>query len=180
MIRLFVGLPLPAELATRLEALGGGIPGARWIEARNLHVTLRFIGEVDEGMAAEIDETLAQLQAPGFSLTLDGFGTFGRTRPNHLWAAVEKAPELLHLQAKVEAALARLGLVPEGRKYLPHVTLARFKDAPVGRIQDFIARNSPFHGGPWPVDHFVLFSSHLGRAGAEYQAEAEYPLGRVP
>lgn len=176
MIRLFVGLALPPELAARLQSLGGGIPGARWIEARNLHVTLRFIGEVEEGLAAEIDEALAELRAPGFELSLEGFGTFGRAKPNHLWAAVEKAPELLHLQAKVEAALARLGLVPEGRKYLPHVTLARFKEAPVGRIQDFIAGNSPFHAGPWRVDSFVLFSSHLGRAGAEYQAEAEYPL----
>lgn len=177
MIRLFVGLALPDELARRLESLGGGIPGARWIEARNLHVTLRFIGEVEEGLAAEIDETLAELQAPSFPLALDGFGTFGRAKPNHLWAAVDKAPGLLHLQAKVETAMARLGLVPEGRKYMPHVTLARFKDAPVGRIQDFIARNSPFHAGPWPVERFVLFSSHLGRGGAEYEAVADYPLG---
>lgn len=177
MIRLFVGLPVPADLGQRLETLGGGIPGARWIEARNLHVTLRFIGEVDEGLAAEIDESLANIRAPAFTLSLDGFGTFGRSKPNHLWAAVDKAPALLHLQAKVETALARLGLVPEGRKYLPHVTLARFKDPPVTRVQDFIARNSPFHAGPWPVEHFVLFASHLGRTGAEYEAVADYPLG---
>lgn len=177
MIRLFVGLSLPDELARRLETLGGGIPGSRWIEARNLHVTLRFIGEVDEGLAAEIDETLAEIRAPAFELCLDGFGTFGRSKPNHLWAAVDKVPALLHLQAKIEAALARLGLVPEGRKYLPHVTLARFKDPPVPRVQDFIARNSPFHAGPWPVERFVLFSSHLGRNGAEYEAVADYPLG---
>lgn len=177
MIRLFVGLALPAELGRRLEMLGGGIPGARWVEARNLHITLRFIGEVDEGLAAEIDETLADIRAPAFTLSLDGFGTFGRSKPNHLWAAVDKDPALLHLQAKVETALARLGLAPEGRKYLPHVTLARFKDPPVTRVQDFIARNSPFHAGPWPVDHFVLFASHLGRTGAEYEAVADYPLG---
>jgi len=167
MIRLFIGLGLPAELAARLEIMGRGIPGARWVEARNLHVTLRFIGEVDEGMAAEIDEALADVSAP----------TFGRPNPNHLWAAVDKAPPLLHLQAKVEAALARLGLEPEGRKYLPHVTLARLRDAPVGRIQDFVAHHSPFAAGPWPVDHFILFRSHLGRSGAEYEALAEYPLG---
>jgi 2'-5' RNA ligase len=177
MIRLFVGLGLPAELAARLEAMGGGIPGARWVEARNLHVTLRFIGEVDEGTAAEIDETLAAVSAPVFALELNGFGTFGRSAPNHLWVAADKAPALIHLQAKVESALARLGLVPEGRKYLPHVTLARLRDAPVSRVQDFIARNSPFHAGPWTVDHFVLFQSRLGRSGAEYEAIAEYPLG---
>lgn len=177
MIRLFVGLALPAAVAARLESLGGGIPGARWIEARNLHVTLRFIGEVEEGLAAEIDEALAGIAAPGFDLALDGFGTFGRAKPNHLWAAVERAPGLLHLQAKVEAAVVRLGLEPEGRKYIPHVTLARFKEAPVGRVQDFIAGHSPFHAGPWPVDRFVLYRSHLGRSGAEYEALADYPLG---
>jgi 2'-5' RNA ligase len=176
MIRLFAGLALPPELAARLESLGGGIPGARWVEARNLHVTLRFIGEVDEGTAAEIDEALAALTAPGFELAIDGFGTFGRSAPNHLWAAVTKAPGLLHAQGKVETALSRLGLVPEGRKYLPHVTLARLRDAPVSRVQDFIARNSPFHAGPWAVDHFVLYQSRLGRTGAEYEALAEYPL----
>ena len=176
MIRLFVGLALPGAAARRLESLGGGVPGARWVEARNLHITLRFFGEVEEGLAAEIHETLAGLRAPAFALSLDGFGTFGRTKPNHLWAAVERAPGLLHLQARVETAVARLGLPPEGRKYLPHVTLARFKDAPVGRIQDFIARNSPFHAGPWTADHFILYRSHLGRSGAEYEALAEYPL----
>lgn len=176
MIRLFVGLKLPDAPARHLQALGGGIPGARWVEARNLHVTLRFIGEVDEGLAAEIDEALAQVQAPAFDLALTGFGTFGRSKPNHLWAAVEKTPALLHLQAKVEAALSRLGLAPEGRKYLPHVTLARLRDAPVARVQDFIVHASPFHAGPWPVRNFVLFSSHLGHGGAEYEVVAEYPL----
>ncbi|MCR6630520.1 MAG: RNA 2',3'-cyclic phosphodiesterase [Magnetospirillum sp.] len=109
-------------------------------------------------------------------MSLEGFGTFGRSAPNHLWAGVDKAPGLLHLQGKVETTVNRLGLAPEGRKYLPHITLARLKDAPVARVQDFIARNSPFRGGPWRVDHFVLFRSHLGRSGAEYEALAEYPL----
>ncbi|HLO79029.1 MAG TPA: RNA 2',3'-cyclic phosphodiesterase [Magnetospirillum sp.] len=176
MIRLFTGVALPDDLTRRLESLVGGIPGARWIEARNLHVTLCFIGEVEEGLAAELDEALVALRAPRFQLSLHGFGTFGRAKPNHLWAAVDKAPGLLHLQAKVEAAVSRAGVVPEGRKYVPHVTLARFKDAPLGRIQDFIARNSPLTAEPWPVDRFILYRSHLGRSGAEYEALAEYPL----
>lgn len=176
MMRLFVGLALPSGIAERLVALGGGIPGGRWVEARNLHITLRFIGEVEDGLARELHDELATLRLPAFALSLDGFGTFGRSAPNHLWAGVEKLPDLLHLQTKVESLVARLGLPPEGRKYLPHVTLARFKGAPVVRVQDFIARNSPFHAGPWPVEHFTLFRSHLGRSGAEYEAIAEYPL----
>lgn len=176
MIRLFVGLALPEAVSARLALLSGGIPGARWVEARNLHVTLRFVGEVDETMAAEMDAAMAAVRAPAFALSLTGFGTFGRSKPNHLWVAVERAAPLLHLQGRVETALARLGLVPEGRKFLPHVTLARFKESPVGRVQDFIARNSPFQAGPWNVEHFVLFRSHLGRSGAEYEALADYPL----
>lgn len=176
MIRLFAGLELPPELGGRLAALAGGIPGARWVEARNLHITLRFVGEVEEGLGADLHDALAGVRAPAFTLGLSGFGTFGRAAPNHLWAAVDKAPGLLHLQAKVEQAVARLGLAPEGRKYLPHVTLARFRGAPVSRVQDFIARNSPFQAAPWPVKHFVLYRSHLGHGGAEYEALAEYPL----
>lgn len=176
MIRLFVGLALPPEVAARLAALAGGIPGARWVEARNLHVTLRFIGEVEEGLAVEIHDALAEVHAPAFTLALDRFGTFGRSAPNHLWVGVERNPELLHLQAKVDSAVVRLGLPPEGRKYTPHITLARFKDSPVGRVQEFIAGHSPFHAGPLAMDRFVLFRSHLGRGGAEYEAVAEYPL----
>lgn len=179
MIRLFIGLDLPEDVARRLENLGGGIPGARWVAARNLHITLRFIGEVDEATAAEIDTVLAAVRAPGFALALDGFGTFGRGKPNHLWAAVERTPDLVHLQGRVETAMSRLGLGAEGRKYLPHVTLARLSDPPVHRVQDFIAGHSPFQVGPWPVEHFVLYRSHLGRSGAEYEALAEYPLGQA-
>lgn len=176
MIRLFVGLDLPPGLGERLAALAGGIPGARWVERRNLHITLRFVGEVEEGMGADLHDALGGLRAPAFMLGLSGFGTFGRSTPNHLWAAVDRASGLLHLQAKVEQTVTRLGLVPEGRKYLPHVTLARFRGAPVSRVQDFIARNSPFQAAPWAVKHFVLYRSHLGRGGAEYEALAEYPL----
>lgn len=177
MIRLFVGLPIPADILRQLTMVEAGIPGARWIAARNLHVTLRFIGEVEEHVAAEIDEALADLRCPAFALAVDGFGTFGSKQPRALWAGVEKAPELLHLQAKVDKAVTRCGIAPEPRKFTPHVTLAWLKGAPVGRIQAFIAGSSPFHAGPERVEHFILYRSHLGRSGAEYEALAEYPLG---
>lgn len=175
MIRLFVGLDLPEAVAARLGALAAGIPGARWVEPRNLHVTLRFIGEVDEGVAQELHECLGEIRAPAFDLAITGFGTFGRGSPTALWAAVDRSPEIVHLQSKVDAALGRAGIPPEGRKFLPHLTLARLKDAPVARVQAFIAGHSPFRADV-PVDRFVLFRSHLGRSGAEYEAVADYPL----
>jgi 2'-5' RNA ligase len=175
MIRLFVGLALPDDIAGRLAVMAAGIPGARWVERRNLHLTLRFIGEVEEGVAQEIHECLGEIRAAGFDLAITGFGTFGRSKLNALWAAVEKNSEIVHLQAKVDAALVRAGIAPEGRKFVPHVTLARLKDPPVARVQEFIAGNSPFRA-EFSVENFILFRSRLGRGGAEYEAVGEYPL----
>jgi 2'-5' RNA ligase len=176
-IRLFVGLAVDPEIAERLAVIGAGIPGARWVAARNLHLTLRFIGEVDEGAAHEIHEALATLALPRSSLTLEGFGTFGSRQPHTLWAGVAPDEALERLQAKVETTLVHAGLPPEPRKFFPHVTLARLRNAQPPRLQAFITLNSPFRAGPTPVGHFTLFRSHLSRSGAEYEAVAEYPLG---
>lgn len=177
MIRLFVGLSLPDPMAERLAGLVIGIPGARWIERRNLHITLRFIGDVENGLGRDIHDALAELYAPAPEIAITGFGTFGSRQPRALWAAVDKNPELIHLQNKIETAMLRLGLPPEPRKFTPHVTLARLKGAPVTRIQQFIAGHSPVRLGPEPAEGFTLFRSHLGRAGAEYEIVADYPLG---
>lgn len=178
MIRLFVGLGLPDPMADTLAGLAVGIPGTRWIERRNLHITLRFIGEVENGLAQDIHDALAELRAPSPHIAISGFGTFGSRQPHALWAAVDKDPELIHLQNKIETAMVRLGLPPEPRKFTPHVTLARLKAAPAPRVAEFIAGHSPFRLGPEPAGNFILFRSFLGRTGAEYEAAAEYPLER--
>jgi 2'-5' RNA ligase len=180
MIRLFVGLALAPSTAARLEALGAGIPGARWVAPHNLHVTLRFIGEVDEGSAQDIHHGLEQVAAPGFDLTLDGFGTFGSRRPHTLWAGVARDAGLERLQGRVEAAVVQAGLPPEPRKFTPHVTLAKLEASSAPRLPEFISRNSPFRAGPDPVDRFVLFQSFLSRNGADYQVVAEYSLEPLP
>lgn len=177
MIRLFVGIELPEVVRARLAAFAGGIPNVRWIAPENIHLTLRFIGEVDEDVGHDVDEALAAVAAPAFAFELAGFDTFGNGRRAHtLWAGVERNPALVHLRDKVESALVRVGLAPETRKFSPHVTIARLNDAPVGRLKDFLARNGLFRSGPIPCDRFVLFSSHLGRSGATYAVEADYPL----
>ncbi|MBF0325361.1 MAG: RNA 2',3'-cyclic phosphodiesterase [Alphaproteobacteria bacterium] len=176
MIRLFVALSLPDALAERLAAMAGGVPEARWSEARNLHITLRFIGEVDEAQAADIDAALLGVRAAAFSLGLEGLGTFGGRVAHTLWAGVERVPALFHLQERVEAAMGRAGLVAEGRKYTPHVTLARCKASPPGWVQDFTLHHSPFRVDPFAVDHFHLYQSHLGRSGPDYRRLADYPL----
>jgi len=136
MIRLFVALALPDAVADPIKLLQGGVPGARWMERDQLHLTLRFIGEVDGRDAAAIDDALSQVRAPRFTLELKGVGEFGGKTPRALWAGVRVESEIVHLQRKVESALQRLGLEAEERKFKPHVTLARLRAAPVGRVMD--------------------------------------------
>lgn len=177
MLRLFVGLPLSSDIADRLDRLAAGIPNARWVDSANLHVTLRFIGEVAEGVAHDIHEALERIRAPAFAVEVGGLGAFesGR-RPHTLWVGVERAPALTHLRDKVESAVVRAGLAPEPRRFAPHVTIARLKDAPARRVSEFLAGHGLFRAGTLQADRFVLFSSRLGHGGPVYTAEAEYPL----
>ncbi len=178
MIRLFVALELPESVRTRLSMLQGGVPGARWATDEQLHLTLRFIGEVDDDVARDIDDALAGIRAPAFALELAGVGEFGGKNPRALWAGVRSSDALLHLQKKVETALQRMGLPAEERKFSPHVTLARLKAAPREKVVQFLTHHALFASGPFNVDHFVLFSSHLGSGGSVYHAERTYRLER--
>ncbi len=177
MIRLFVTLEIPEGLALRLSGLRGQVPGARWVPPENMHLTLRFAGEVDEGRAGDLDAELARVGAQPFDVSLSGVGHFAsRDRVRALWAGVEHSDALERLQAKIEGACVRAGLAPEGRRFHPHVTLARCRDTRTGRIEGFIAEHAAFAAPPFAVERFVLFSSQLGRSGPLYTAEAEYPL----
>lgn len=177
MLRLFVAIPLPDPLRRALALLGGGIPGASWVAEENLHLTLCFLGETDEGTAADIDEALAGLLAPAAEVQVAGMGQFGEgERARLLYAGVARTPALVHLQERVEAAVVRGGGPREKRKFAPHVTLARLKGAAMPRVQGFIAAHALFRPAPFVADRVVLYSSHLGRDGAIYRAEADYPL----
>ena len=177
MIRLFTAIGLPQQLRLQLSLMQGGVPGARWSSAENLHVTLRFIGEVDEAVANDIDSALAGVRATGFELALKGSGSFGSKEPHSLWAGVAPCPALLHLVARVESALQRMGLEAETRKYTPHVTLARLKDAPRSRVNAFLADHALFSSAPFAVNGFGLYSSHASALGSQYVLERSYPLG---
>lgn len=177
MIRLFVGIPLPQEVRQRLNSLQAGLERAHWISPENLHLTLRFIGDVEETFADDINDALNGVHAPGFDISLSGIETFGRGHMVHtIWAGVCSEPALLHVQGKVERALVQAGLEPEGRKYTPHVTIARVKKAPRGKVADWLAGHGGFNTLAFGVDRFVLFRSHLGNNGAHYEILAEYEL----
>ncbi len=178
MVRLFVALPLPEMLRQSLALLGGGVPGAKWTPVQNFHLTLKFIGEVDERTADDIVSALDGVRADAFDLSLHGIGTFeGKRGPRLLYAAGVATPELLDLEARVSAALARVpGLEVENRRFTPHVTLARLKDPDRSRLGAFIERSAGFAPPPWHADHFALYSSVTGGEHSVYTLEERFEL----
>ena len=177
MLRLFVALALPAAIRSELALLAGGIPGARWLPPENYHLTLRFIGEVEPWQAEEIDHALAMIRARPFELSLRGIDTFDKGgRFNALWVGVEKTDGLAFLQARVEAALQRIGLPPERKRFAPHVSLARVDKASPEKVIAYVQAHNLFRAPPLAVEHFTLFSSRLGKEAAIYVPEVEYDL----
>jgi 2'-5' RNA ligase len=178
MIRLFAALDLPLRLRERLIALGGGLPGARWVPEDNLHLTLRFIGEVPESSFDDIAAALSAVRVPAFDLNPAGVGHFERGRkPTMLWAGVEPNPTLVQLHDSIESALRRAGVKSDDRRFQPHITLARLDETVTpDRVAGFLGANSLFRAAPFRVEQFVLFSSVLGRSGPTYHAEVEFPL----
>jgi 2'-5' RNA ligase len=176
MPRLFTGLEIPAELGEALSLLRGGLPGARWIDPENYHLTLRFVGDVDDDVAQEVASVLGRVRRKGFDLRLDGLSSFGGKKPRALVAAVAPQPAVMELQAEHERLMQRVGLEPEGRKYTPHVTLARLRDSSSWEVAEYLSARAAFRSSPFPVSRFVLFSSRASTGGGPYVVEADYPL----
>lgn len=176
MPRLFTGLEIPLWVAQSLAMMRGGLPGARWIDAENYHLTLRFIGDIDDSLARDIAGLLGRVQRAPFELRLDGLSSFGGRKPRALVAAVSPVAPLMDLQAEHERLLQRLGLEPEGRKYTPHVTLARLRESSSRQVADYLGVRAPIRSAPFIVSRFVLFSSRSSSGGGPYVVEAAYPL----
>ncbi len=177
MPRLFTGLELPPDIVTALTELRGGLPGARWLGPENYHITLRFIGDIDNPTADDIAEKLAEVARPSFTLRLVGVGAFGGRKPHAVYAGLEASPELMALQAEHERLIQRAGLPAEGRKFTPHITLARLKGVPSSVVARYLETRGGFTTRPFEVDRFVLFSSRAGQGGGPYLVEEDYPLG---
>jgi 2'-5' RNA ligase len=176
MVRLFTGLEIPTFVAQHLGLLRGGLPGARWIEPSDYHVTLRFIGDIDGRLAEEVAHMLSGIRRRSFTLRLSGLGHFGKDKPHSVHALIEASPDLAELQAEHERLMQRLGLAPEGRRYTPHVTLARLNAAKGRDVAEWITARSPFSTAPFTVGRFVLFSSRASVGGGPYLVEGAYPL----
>jgi 2'-5' RNA ligase len=176
MPRLFTALEIPRDAALSLSLLRGGLPGARWIDVENYHLTLRFIGDVEGHVADEIANALDRIRRPSFSLTLSGVGAFGSRKPHAIWAGVTASPDLNALQAEIERICQRLGVPSDPRKFVPHVTLARLKNASDGDVARYLSARGNFATMPFKVNRFVLMSSRDSVGGGPYIVEEAWPL----
>lgn len=175
--RLFTGIEVPAHVGLALSLKRGGLYGARWIDTENYHITLRFIGDVDYSTASEVTDVLDHLvNSEAFTIKLNHLGSFGGDKPRALYAGLENNAALQRLQAAQERVLQRLGLEPEGRKFVPHVSLARLRGASAIEVAQFMAFAGRFEPLEFPVERFVLFSSKDSVGGGPYLVEQAYPL----
>lgn len=176
MPRLFVALEIPRDAALSLSLLRGGLPGARWAEPENYHLTLRFIGDVEGHVADEAAAALDRIRGRPFRLRLAGIGVFGSKKPHTLWAGVAPSPELHVLQADIERSLQRIGLPADPRKFAPHVTLARLRDIDSPVLAKWMSARGNFATEPFAVTRFVLMSSRSSVGGGPYVVEEGWTL----
>ena len=176
-VRLFTAVELPAAVKNLLLSLKTNIPGLKWAGPENLHLTLRFIGEVPVQTLTAIKEALHSVVVPHFSLRLDGLGLFERPYQTILWAGVEKHPELISLKRGIDKALAAgNGLAPEKGRFSQHITLSRLRDSAPEMLYEFVNRSTAEVREEFAVTSFVLFKSTLKPGGAVHQPEETYPL----
>jgi RNA 2',3'-cyclic 3'-phosphodiesterase len=175
MHRLFVAIRPPEPVREALLDLMEGVPELRWQSDDQLHLTVRFIGEVERPVAEDVAAALQGIRFERFSLSLNGVGKFEKHRHGALWASVSPKDQLKALNAKVERACQSAGLEPDRRAYHPHITLARWKGRAQG-LDRFLDQNAALSSDPWEVGEFILYESHLGREGAHYEAVMACPL----
>jgi len=176
MHRLFVAIRPPELIRDLLIDAMDESPDFRWQDDEQLHITLRFIGEVDRPVADDLADALGRVHAAPFTIRINGVGRFEQRSSGALWAGVEPKEALAALSAKVERACQQVGLEPERRAFHPHITLARWKGRRTREVADFLERRRVLVSEPFEVSAFTLFESRLSRHGARYEEAASYPL----
>jgi len=177
MHRLFVAIRPPEAVRDLLLDTMEGLADLRWQEDEQLHLTLRFVGEVERPLAEDLAAALASLRFAPFAVRIAGVGCFDHHKRGTLWAGVEPRGPLAALAAKVERICVGVGLPPERRAFHPHITLARWSRGAAGSLDRFLARHAALRSEEFSVDAITLFESRLGREGAHYEAVASYPAG---
>lgn len=168
-MRLFIAIEIPDDLKASLGRLRVDLPGARWVAAEQIHLTMAFLGEVDEAVAAQLNRELAEIRVAEFKLCLSGIGCFpSRYRPRVLWIGILPHPHLTELAARVRAAAVACGIPQEERPFSPHITLARLKMSSSGELEAFLDHNKLIEYQPFKVEKFILYQSKLTQQGAEH------------
>jgi RNA 2',3'-cyclic 3'-phosphodiesterase len=177
MPRLFAGLEVPSHVVSVLSMLRGGLPGARWMEPSDYHITLRFIGDIGNRQASEIDSLLVDVSRRPLVLKVSGLGSFGGDKPHSVFATVEPNRELSELQGEVDRLVRACGVESDKRKFQPHVTLARLKGASSFDVAEYLSLRGWFPPQTFTANRFVLYSSRDSVGGGPYMVETSYPLG---
>lgn len=176
-MRLFIAIEPPDDLKTALCRLRVDVPGARWVPMEQLHLTLAFLGEVEENTAGELVERLALIRTPPFQLGFSTTGCFpSRHRPRVLWAGFEPHPRLMHLAAGVHGAVLACGIPQEERPFSPHITLARLKFPAAREVDAFLTMPQKLKLPPFPVREVILFQSRLTPQGAVHIPIRTFPI----
>ncbi len=176
MPRLFTGIELPARIVDRLALLRGKLAGARWIDPERYHITIRFIGDVDDLTAHNFASALSEIKFGEFALRLNGLGCFGGNKPRALWVGIDPCEPLMRLQKAHERAARSVGLPPETRNFAPHVNLARLSNTRPQMLAEYLSYYGGFVAEPFEAERFVLFSSRSNQGGGPYLVEAAYPF----
>jgi RNA 2',3'-cyclic 3'-phosphodiesterase len=176
MPRLFTAIEVPPVLRMRLSLLRAPLSGAKWVDPENMHITLRFVGDIDGRTADDFADHLADVSCSPFAISILGTGAFGGRDPRVLWAGVEAGPELEGLYRANERAVRAAGLPPDPRNFKPHVTLARMRGARHSAVAQFLEQTGDLRLEPFVVTRFVLLSARPGSGGPPYAVEAEYPF----
>ena len=175
MPRLFTGLEIPARIVNRLSMMRGKLAGARWIDPENFHITLRFVGDIDDLQARAFATELEEIEFESFEVTIEGLGSFGGNKPRALFAGVRLTEPMARLQKAHERAARRAGLPPEPRNFTPHITLARLKDTKPAAVAEYLSYYGGLFAEPFRISEFVLFSSRANQGGGPYLIEECYP-----
>ena len=176
MTRLFVGLKIPEDIREELLSLCSGLENVRWVKKENFHITLQFIGEVQKSYLDDLVQSLSEIRFSQFDLTLNGINFFNSTGLiRSIWIGIREKENLMRLHSKINISIEKAGISFKRRKFMPHVSIARFTRQPVSRFQDYIEGNALFSSRSFTIENFTLFESVLKPDGPIYLTNTTFP-----
>lgn len=176
-MRLFIAIPLPSEVKDELHGLMQSVSGIRWQNYKQLHITLKFLGDTETDQLNKLSGKLNSIKHPPFTFTCKGLGYFPEGRqPRVLWIGVENETPIGDLQGSIEDACTQSGFECESRPFKPHITLGKVKGASKREVTAFINQHKRVRITDIPVEEFILYESKLSPDGATHKPHTRFPL----